>query len=181
MAVLIVICVALLSLIGPPLLNLVYGQKVEGYFTNVLISTSALALLYYLSDILVLCRDIKGALISAAAALIITLGTMIPLEAAFDMQGINYVVIIASLAGAILFCSSAFSATRALQPRAAAAESRLPSRFFQSGRLPLVSMICCARSGGPSGAYSRHQASDSADSAAHRDCDHQHRCNRAAQ
>ena len=103
MAVLIVICVALLSLIGPPLLNLVYGQKVEGCFTNVLISTSALALLYYLSDILVLCRDIKGAPISAAAALIITLGTMIPLEAAFDMQGINYVVIIASLAGAILF------------------------------------------------------------------------------
>ena len=90
MAVLIVICVALLSLIGPPLLNLVYGQKVESYiylFTNVLISTSALALLYYLPDVLVLCRDIKGALISAAAALIITLGTMIPLEAAFDMQG----------------------------------------------------------------------------------------------
>lgn len=105
MAVLIVICVALLSLIGPPLLNLVYGQKVEGYtylFTNVLISTSALALLYYLSDVLVLCRDIKGALISAVAALIITLATMIPLEAAFDMQGINYVVIIASLAGAAL-------------------------------------------------------------------------------
>jgi O-antigen/teichoic acid export membrane protein len=44
MAVLIVACVALLSLIGPPFLNLVYGQKVEGYtylFTNVLISTSA--------------------------------------------------------------------------------------------------------------------------------------------
>lgn len=111
MAVLIVICVALLSLIGPPLLNLVYGQKVESYiylFTNVLISTSALALLYYLPDVLVLCRDIKGALISAAAALIITLGTMIPLEAAFDMQGINYVVIIASLAGAILFALPPF-------------------------------------------------------------------------
>jgi hypothetical protein len=61
-----------------------------------------LALLYYLSDVLVLCRDIKGALISAAAALIITLATMIPLEAAFDMQGINYVVIIASLAGAAM-------------------------------------------------------------------------------
>ena len=102
MAVLIVVCVALLSLIGPPLLNLVYGQKVEGYtylFTNVLISTSALALLYYLSDVLVLCRDIRGALISAAAALAITLATMIPLEASFEMQGINYVVIIASLAG----------------------------------------------------------------------------------
>ena len=105
MVLLIVICVALLSVAGPPLLNLVYGQKVEGYtylFTNVLISASALALLYYLSDVLVLCRDIKGALISAAAALIITLETMIPLEAAFDMQGINYVVIIASLAGVIL-------------------------------------------------------------------------------
>lgn len=101
----IVVGVAVLAWAGPILLNLVYGQKVEGYtylFTNVLISTSALAVLYYLTDVLVICRDIKGALISAAAALAITLATMIPLEATFDMQGINYVVIIASLAGAVL-------------------------------------------------------------------------------
>ena len=101
----IVVGVAVLAWAGPILLNLVYGQKVEGYtylFTNVLISTSALAVLYYLTDVLVICRDIEGALISAAAALAITLATMIPLEATFDMQGINYVVIIASLAGAVL-------------------------------------------------------------------------------
>lgn len=102
MLVLIVVCVALLSWVGPWALGLVYGKKVEGYtylFTNVLISTSALALLYYLSDVLVLCRDIKGALISASIALATTLAAMVPLEQTFDMQGINYVVILASLIG----------------------------------------------------------------------------------
>lgn len=102
MAGFIVVGVVVLAWAGPILLNLVYGQKVEGYtylFTNVLISTSALAVLYYLTDVLVLCRDIKGSLISASAGLIVALATMIPLEAAFDMQGINYVVILSSVIG----------------------------------------------------------------------------------
>jgi O-antigen/teichoic acid export membrane protein len=98
----IIVGVAVLAWAGPILLNLVYGQKVEGYtylFTNVLISTSALAVLYYLTDVLVLCRDIKGSLISASAALAMALFTMIPLETVFDMQGINYVVIFSSVIG----------------------------------------------------------------------------------
>jgi O-antigen/teichoic acid export membrane protein len=105
MLALIVVCVVVLSWVGPWALDLVYGQKVAGYtylFTNVLICTSALAMLYYLSDVLILCRDIRGALISATAALIITLATMVPLEAAFDMQGINYVVIVACVSGIII-------------------------------------------------------------------------------
>lgn len=102
MAGFIIVGVAVLAWAGPILLNLVYGQKVEGYtylFTNVLISTSALAVLYYLTDVLVLCRDIKGSLISAFAALAMALSTMVPLEAIFDMQGINYVVIFSSVIG----------------------------------------------------------------------------------
>ena len=102
MAGFIIVGVAVLAWAGPILLNLVYGQKVEGYtylFTNVLISTSALAVLYYLTDVLVLCRDIKGSLISASAALAMALSTMVPLEAIFDMQGINYVVIFSSVIG----------------------------------------------------------------------------------
>ena len=102
MAGFIIVGVAVLAWAGPILLNLVYGQKVEGYtylFTNVLISTSALAVLYYLTDVLVLCRDIKGSLISAFAALAMALSTMVPLEAIFDMQGINYVVILSSVIG----------------------------------------------------------------------------------
>lgn len=102
MAGFIVVGVAVLAWAGPILLNLVYSQKVEGYtylFTNVLISTSALAVLYYLTDVLVLCRDIKGSLISASTALAMALATMVPLEAIFDMQGINYAVILSSAVG----------------------------------------------------------------------------------
>lgn len=105
MAALIVVSVIILAWVGPILLNLVYGQKVEGYtylFTNVLISTSVLAVLYYLTDVLVLCRDIRGSLISASAALIVALTTMIPLETVFDMQGINYAVILSSAIGIVV-------------------------------------------------------------------------------
>jgi O-antigen/teichoic acid export membrane protein len=94
--------IPLLSIIGPSALSLVYGQKVEGYtylFTNVLISTGSIAILYYLTDVLVLIRNIRGSLISTTLALITSIVLMIPLETIFDMQGINYTVIIASLVG----------------------------------------------------------------------------------
>lgn len=55
--------IPLLSIIGPSALSLVYGLKVEGYtylFTNVLISTGSIAILYYLTDVLVLIRNIRG-------------------------------------------------------------------------------------------------------------------------
>lgn len=101
----IVVGVLLLSWVGPWALDLVYGEKVAGYtylFTNVLICTSSQAVLYYLTDVLVLCRDIRGALISSAVALVVTLALMVPLETAFDMQGINYVVILASMVGIVV-------------------------------------------------------------------------------
>ncbi|MGI6217152.1 MAG: lipopolysaccharide biosynthesis protein [Coriobacteriales bacterium] len=101
----ILIAIPLLSLVGSWALDLVYGERVSGYtylFTNVLISTSTLTLLYYLTDVLVLCRDIKGSLIVASISLIMTLALMVPLEAAFFMQGINYVVILATSVGIVV-------------------------------------------------------------------------------
>lgn len=105
MLVAMAVAIPLLALIGPWALSVVYGQKVEGYtylFTNVLISTGSIALLYYLTDVLVLVRDIKGSLISTTAALIASAALMMPLESLFDMQGINYTIIIASVIGIII-------------------------------------------------------------------------------
>ncbi len=105
MLVAVAVAIPLLALIGPWALSVVYGQKVEGYtylFTNVLISTGSIALLYYLTDVLVLVRDIKGLLISTTAALIASAALMMPLESLFDMQGINYTIIIASVIGIII-------------------------------------------------------------------------------
>lgn len=102
MLVAMAVAIPLLALIGPWALSVVYGQKVEGYtylFTNVLISTGSIALLYYLTDVLVLVHDIKGSLISTTAALIASAALMMPLESLFDMQGINYTIIIASVIG----------------------------------------------------------------------------------
>ncbi len=99
-----VICLPVLAIAGPPLLLLVYGTRLADYtylFTNVLVSTACMAALYYLTDTLVIMRDIKGSLVSTSAALAASLALMIPLEGTFDMQGINYTVIAACIVGII--------------------------------------------------------------------------------
>lgn len=102
MLIAILIFVPVLAFIGPYALELVYGSRVQGYtylFTNVLICTAAIAIFYFLSDVLIICRDIRGSLIAAAVSLAVSLALMIPLETLFDMQGINYTIIVANLAG----------------------------------------------------------------------------------
>lgn len=105
MLVFIAVMVPLLSLVGPWALCLVYGQSIAPYtylFTNVLICTGSIALLYYLTDVLVICRDIRGALIASVASLAVSLATMVPLEGIFQMQGINYTVMLATAAGVLV-------------------------------------------------------------------------------
>ncbi len=102
MLVAMLVAIPLLAFVGPWALTVVYGEKVEGYtylFTNVLISTGSIAMLYYLTDVLVLTRDIRGSLISTALALVTSIVLMVPFEKLFDMQGINYTIIIASVVG----------------------------------------------------------------------------------
>lgn len=96
--------VVVLALLGPWALTVVYGESIADYtylFTNVLVCTATIALLYYATDTLVVCRDINGALIAATIALGTSLALMVPLEGAFGMQGINYTVIAACLAGLV--------------------------------------------------------------------------------
>lgn len=104
MLIAILILVPVLAFIGPYALDIVYGSRVTGYtylFTNVLVSTAVTAIFYFLSDVLIVCRDIKGSLVAAIISLAVSLAAMIPLETIFDMQGINYTVIFANLAGVV--------------------------------------------------------------------------------
>ena len=57
MLVAILIFVPVFAFIGPYALELVYGSRVQGYtylFTNVLICTAAIAIFYFLSDVLII-------------------------------------------------------------------------------------------------------------------------------
>lgn len=100
----IVVAVPLLALVGPPTLTLIYGQSIAVYtylFTNVLVCTGAMAILYFLADVLIICRDIKGSLIASIVALASTVATMVPLESLFNMQGINYTILLGTAAGIV--------------------------------------------------------------------------------
>lgn len=100
-----VVVAAVLSACGDPLLLRVYGQSIASYtylFPLVLVGTVALAFLWFFADILVICRDLKGMLLAAVAAVVMTLVSMVPLESSFGMNGINLTVIAAALTGMLV-------------------------------------------------------------------------------
>lgn len=102
MLVIVVVAFFALSLLGDPLLILVYGESIASYtylFPYVLVSVSGVAFVWLLTDVLVVLRDLKGVLITNAVVLAVCLATMYPLELAFEMNGINFTIIIAMLAG----------------------------------------------------------------------------------
>ena len=105
-----VIAVVALGLVGPHFLTLVFGDSIAGYsdlFPGVLACSATSALLYFVSDILVLCRFIKWNCVAAIVSFICSLLFSFPLESMFDMNGINATIILANLVG-IIFAYAAF-------------------------------------------------------------------------
>lgn len=102
-----VAAVALLSVIGPPLLVALYGNDIADYtylFTPVLISTVFIVVAGFLNDVLTILRKLWAFAFSMLIALVSCALLMIPLEGIFGMNGINLVVICA------MGISTAFSA-----------------------------------------------------------------------
>ncbi len=100
--------VLLLSLLGRPLLLAVYGPEIEPYvglFPMVLVSTGLISLLWYVIDVLVVTRDLKAPLIATSVMLAVCLVAMVPLERVFVMDGINYTIIVAAVAGLVVASS----------------------------------------------------------------------------
>ena len=92
-----VLCVA-----GRMLLPIVFGQEVSDYlylFPFVLCSTALMAVLWFLMDVLVICRDTIGQLVASASAFLISLLIMAPLERSMYMNGINVTIIVSVLFG----------------------------------------------------------------------------------
>lgn len=103
--------VVVLSLIGPHFLTMVFGNSMAAYsglFVGALICSATSALLYFASDILVLCRFIKWNCVISAVCFIFALAFSFLFESLFDMDGINVSVILANLVG-IICCYAAFA------------------------------------------------------------------------
>lgn len=102
MTLVIVALTVFLAIFANQLLHIVYGTRIDGYtylFPMVLICTGMIAVQWYLSDVLVICRDLKGVLIANASTLLVCVVVMSPCEATFQMDGINYSIAVSVAVG----------------------------------------------------------------------------------
>lgn len=92
------------SFVGSPLLELVYGNKIEPYlwiFPYVLGATTSIAILLYVNDSLLIMRDgITQIIINALAFAVVVLAAD-HLVAAFNMNGINVAIMAACVPAAV--------------------------------------------------------------------------------
>lgn len=103
--------VVVLGLLGPLLLPLVFGSSIEAYsglFFGVLVCSATSALLFFVTDILVLCRFIKWNCVVSVVSFACALAFSFVFESLFDMHGINVSIILANLVG-IICCYAAFA------------------------------------------------------------------------
>lgn len=91
------ICVLALSLVGSSLLTIAFGNSIQPYtylFPYVLTATAAVGLLLYCNDVLIIQRRMKQTLFCNGIAFACAVASAIPFIAIFDMNGINYSIIL---------------------------------------------------------------------------------------
>lgn len=91
------ICVLALSLVGSSLLTIAFGNSIQPYtylFPYVLTATAAVGLLLYCNDVLIIQRRMKQTLFCNGIAFACAVASAIPFIALFNMNGINYSIIL---------------------------------------------------------------------------------------
>ena len=99
--------VPVLTPLGNVFYELIYGPTISSFvylFPYVLVSVGLIALMGFLTDVLIICRDLRGVLAANAAAFACCAALMVPLERALGMNGINGVVAVAMALGAVCAC-----------------------------------------------------------------------------
>lgn len=105
MLLLIAISIPVLSIGGEWLLGIVYGDRTSGYtylLPGALVGTGLMALLGFMSDTLVICRDTRGLVGIAVMSLVSSAALMMPLTAGMGLSGINATVIAATGIGTLM-------------------------------------------------------------------------------
>lgn len=103
------ICVVALSLVGSSLLTIAFGNSIMPYtylFPYVLTATAAVGLLLYCNDVLIIQRRMKQTLFCNGIAFACAVASAIPFIALFDMNGINFSIILGCSIAIVssLFC-----------------------------------------------------------------------------
>lgn len=103
------ICVLALSVVGSSMLTIAFGNSIMPYtylFPYVLTATAAVGLLLYCNDVLIIQRRMKQTLFCNGIAFACAVASAIPFIALFDMNGINYSIILGCSIAIVssLFC-----------------------------------------------------------------------------
>lgn len=99
------VAVPVLSAAGAWFLVAVYGGRVSAYvclLPGALVGTATTALLGFLSDVLIVGRDMRGVLLAAVMSLGVSVATMMSATKAMGLDGINVTVIAATGAGIVV-------------------------------------------------------------------------------
>lgn len=94
-----------LSLIGAPMLELIYGSSISSYtylFPYVLAATGSVGVLFYVNDILIVLRRMVVMIFCNAVALISSIVSILLFAPITGMNGISLAIITASLFGSLL-------------------------------------------------------------------------------
>lgn len=105
MLVISIVAIGVLSVAGMVVLPMVYGKSIEGsavVFPGVLAGTAAIALFWFLTDVLIVCRDTFGQLVASSAAFACSAVIMLPCERAFEMHGINLTIAVSIVVGIVV-------------------------------------------------------------------------------
>lgn len=100
MAIISTLVVIVLSSVGPAILRTIYGDTICQYvsvFPGVLVCSATSALLYFISDVLVMCRFIKWNLFCSVTGFLCALVFSCVFETLFDMNGINIAVTVSNV------------------------------------------------------------------------------------
>ncbi len=95
------------ALVGPILLEIIYGNGISAYsyvLTPLVVCTVLTAYIWFIGDLLIVVRDMSGNLFSYAIAMVVCVLTMNPLVSAWGMNGVSYSVI-AAYSAALVFAA----------------------------------------------------------------------------
>lgn len=97
-----IVATAFIILITPVVFPRIYGPEIEPYtnvllISGILMGTNCIAFVSFSTDTLIVCRDIKGCLISVTIGFLACLISSVPLENTLKMHGINVTVILSML------------------------------------------------------------------------------------
>lgn len=100
-----VACLVLLMLLGGPLLTLMFGSSISAYLYLIpLIAVSSIGIAYmgFMNGLMLTIRDFKGGLWGGAVSVILSGVATVPFVNAWDMNGVSAVLLVSSLASAVL-------------------------------------------------------------------------------